>query len=311
MLRQIPTFSLFRRTSSLAAHPTAQGVSLRGIGPSGVSRTLVLLDGVPFNDPFGGWVYWTRVPLDSADRIEIVDGTELEPVRQLRDGRRHQHRDRAGRCGARVELKPQYGNRSSPKVDFFASDVWGKLGVVARRRGVFDTDGYPIVVNQPGRPGRARARSTRTRRSTSERSTLKADYAASDNVQRVRPGRAISAKSAINGKASTIDGTDEKNDTQLDLGERRRAGRLPDGSDLQASVFTDFERFRSNFLAVPGARPRPRSIGRMTLNQRVPTKAVGGMAQWSRAFGGEAASSAPAPTSAGSTATAKRMVSTR
>ena len=43
-LRQVPSFSLFRRTSSLAAHPTSQGVSLRGIGPSGVSRTLVLLD---------------------------------------------------------------------------------------------------------------------------------------------------------------------------------------------------------------------------------------------------------------------------
>ena len=39
-LRQIPAFSLFRRTSSLVAHPTTQGVSLRGIGPSGVSRTL-------------------------------------------------------------------------------------------------------------------------------------------------------------------------------------------------------------------------------------------------------------------------------
>ncbi len=49
VLRQIPTFSLFRRTSSLAAHPTTQGVSLRGIGPSGVSRTLVLLDDMPFN----------------------------------------------------------------------------------------------------------------------------------------------------------------------------------------------------------------------------------------------------------------------
>jgi hypothetical protein len=60
VLREVPTFSLFRRTSSLAAHPTTQGVSLRGIGPSGVSRTLVLLDGVPINDPFGGWVYWTR-----------------------------------------------------------------------------------------------------------------------------------------------------------------------------------------------------------------------------------------------------------
>ena len=75
VLRQIPTFSLFRRTSSLASHPTTQGVSLRGIGPSGVSRTLVLLDGVPFNDPFGGWVYWSRVPLERADRIEVVDSS--------------------------------------------------------------------------------------------------------------------------------------------------------------------------------------------------------------------------------------------
>src|SRR5262245_38453124 len=74
ILRQVPTFSLFRRTSSLAANPTAQGVSLRGIGPSGVSRTLVLIDNIPFNDPFGGWVYWTRVPLASVERVEIVEG---------------------------------------------------------------------------------------------------------------------------------------------------------------------------------------------------------------------------------------------
>ena len=74
VLRTVPTFSLFRRSSSLSAHPTAQGVSLRGIGPSGVSRSLVLIDGMPFNDPFGGWVYWTRMPLESVDRIEVIDG---------------------------------------------------------------------------------------------------------------------------------------------------------------------------------------------------------------------------------------------
>jgi iron complex outermembrane receptor protein len=75
VVRQIPTFSLFRRRSSLASHPTTQGVSLRGIGPSGVSRTLVLLDGVPFNDPFGGWVYWSRVAIETADHIEVVDSS--------------------------------------------------------------------------------------------------------------------------------------------------------------------------------------------------------------------------------------------
>jgi outer membrane cobalamin receptor len=74
LLRQIPGFSLFRRSSSLVAHPTTQGVSLRGIGPSGVSRTLVLLDGVPLNDPFGGWVYWSKVPLESIEPLEVVRG---------------------------------------------------------------------------------------------------------------------------------------------------------------------------------------------------------------------------------------------
>src|ERR1700722_6962064 len=74
VLRQIPTFSLFTRASSLSSHPTSQGVSLRGIGPRGGSRTLVMSDGIPQNDPFGGWVYWTRVPLESVSRIEVVDG---------------------------------------------------------------------------------------------------------------------------------------------------------------------------------------------------------------------------------------------
>ncbi len=73
-LRSLPAFSLFRRSDSLTANPTAQGVSLRGLGPSGASRSLVLLDGVPLNDPFGGWVAWTGVPREGLARAEIVSG---------------------------------------------------------------------------------------------------------------------------------------------------------------------------------------------------------------------------------------------
>src|SRR5947209_7892095 len=58
-LRQVPGFSLFRRSSSIVANPTTQGVSLRATGSSGASRTLVLWDGIPVNDPFGAGVYWT------------------------------------------------------------------------------------------------------------------------------------------------------------------------------------------------------------------------------------------------------------
>src|SRR6476469_6340157 len=46
-LRQIPGFTLFRRTSSRTANPTSQGVSLRGVGGSGASRAVVLVDGIP------------------------------------------------------------------------------------------------------------------------------------------------------------------------------------------------------------------------------------------------------------------------
>ena len=74
LLRAVPGFSLFRRQPSLLAHPTTQGVSLRGIGATGASRALVLVDGVPAHDPFGGWVYWGRIPNELVERIEVVRG---------------------------------------------------------------------------------------------------------------------------------------------------------------------------------------------------------------------------------------------
>lgn len=74
VLRLTPGFSLFRRSPSRTANPTTQGVTLRGLSASGASRTLVLADGVPLNDPFGGWVSWDRVPQAAIDRVEVVRG---------------------------------------------------------------------------------------------------------------------------------------------------------------------------------------------------------------------------------------------
>ena len=73
-LRQVASFSLFRRAGSRSANPTAQGVSLRGVGASGASRSLVLFDGVPLNDSFGGWVQWSRVAPISVERVEVLRG---------------------------------------------------------------------------------------------------------------------------------------------------------------------------------------------------------------------------------------------
>jgi len=74
VLSQSPGTSLFRRTTSLAANPTTQGVSLRSIAPSGAGRALVLLDGVPQNDPFGGWVIWAGLPPELIDGVTLVRG---------------------------------------------------------------------------------------------------------------------------------------------------------------------------------------------------------------------------------------------
>lgn len=78
-LAAAPGFSLFRRTSSLGANPTTQGVSLRGIAGSGASRALVTLDGVPQNDPFGGWVIWTGLPTEAVSGATLVRGAGAGP----------------------------------------------------------------------------------------------------------------------------------------------------------------------------------------------------------------------------------------
>ncbi|HEV8131537.1 MAG TPA: TonB-dependent receptor [Acidobacteriota bacterium] len=72
---RIPGFSLFRRTSSLTANPTSQGVSLRATGASGASRTAVMDDGVPAGDPFGGWIYWSRLPRARIGSIDVIRGS--------------------------------------------------------------------------------------------------------------------------------------------------------------------------------------------------------------------------------------------
>src|SRR5215211_7042243 len=74
VLRQAPGFSLFRRSGGLTANPTSQGVSLRGVGANGASRAVVLVDGVPLNSPFGGWVYWNRLPRASVENVQVYNG---------------------------------------------------------------------------------------------------------------------------------------------------------------------------------------------------------------------------------------------
>ncbi|HJU73600.1 MAG TPA: TonB-dependent receptor [Gemmatimonadaceae bacterium] len=73
-LRVIPGYTTKDHQSSVVSHPSRQAPALRGLGGTSASRTLVLLDGVPMNEPFAGWVFWPRVPLALVKQAEVVRG---------------------------------------------------------------------------------------------------------------------------------------------------------------------------------------------------------------------------------------------
>jgi outer membrane receptor protein involved in Fe transport len=146
ILRQVPGFSLFRRTTSRTANPTTQGVSLRGLGASGASRALVLSDGLPLNDPFGGWVYWDRTPRESIGSIEVASGGASHLYGSDALGgviniiRKPVDRDF-------VSLEAAFGNENSPDLSLAASRKMGPWSVGLASE-LFRTDGYIAVPSE-------------------------------------------------------------------------------------------------------------------------------------------------------------------
>ena len=142
-LRQVPGFTLFRRAGSRTANPTAQGVSLRGTGASGASRALVLVDRVPLNDPFGGWVYWGRVPRESIGRIEVLRGAASSLYGSAAIGGVVQILTRPPQDSA-LSLEASYGSGQTPQASLFASERVGNWGVALAAE-TFHTDGYRLL----------------------------------------------------------------------------------------------------------------------------------------------------------------------
>ncbi|HEX8556492.1 MAG TPA: TonB-dependent receptor, partial [Pyrinomonadaceae bacterium] len=142
-LRQVPGFQLFRRTPGRAANPTAQGVSLRGVGASGASRAVVLYDGAPLNDPFGGWVYWGRVPREGLGRVEVLRGASSSLYG-------------SGALGGVVQFVPRrpdetllrfetsYGTQRTADASLYASTRRGRWGLAAAAQ-TFGAGGYVLV----------------------------------------------------------------------------------------------------------------------------------------------------------------------
>lgn len=74
LLKDIPGVQLFRRSDARSGHPTSQGVTLRALGGNASSRALLVLDGVPQTDPFGGWINWPAYDPDDLADIEVLRG---------------------------------------------------------------------------------------------------------------------------------------------------------------------------------------------------------------------------------------------
>ena len=74
ILTAVPGLQLFRRSDSTSGHPTSQGVTLRALGGNASSRALLVLDGVPQADPFGGWINWPAYDPAGLDQVRIVRG---------------------------------------------------------------------------------------------------------------------------------------------------------------------------------------------------------------------------------------------
>ncbi|HWR53509.1 MAG TPA: TonB-dependent receptor [Bryobacteraceae bacterium] len=258
-LRDVPGFSLFRRTSSLAAHPTTQGVSLRGIGPSGASRTLVLWDGVPLNDPFGGWVYWTRVPPYEVDRVEILRGVSTSAFGDRAMGGVVSLFSREPE-GLRFNAAYEGGNRNSHELSGGASNLWSRWAASAHAR-AFTTDGYYVVPEQ--------------NRGTVDRPVLARFVAGVARVDwfsaidRVYLKLDVLAEERENGTPL------QRNSTGLGTLAAHWAREWRDDG-VSAYAWHSREEFRSTFSAVFANRSgeRPTSI------QSVPAESTGGAALW-------------------------------
>ncbi|MFZ3217920.1 MAG: TonB-dependent receptor [Candidatus Acidiferrales bacterium] len=265
-LRQVPGFSLYRRSSSRTANPTTQGVSLRGLGANGASRALVLEDGIPLNDPFGGWVYWDRVPAESITDVEISQEGASSLYGSDALGGVVQFISRPAQPGG-ISLETSYGNQNTPDLSLWAGGQKGKWESTFTG-GVFNTDGY-ILTPQ------------------ADRGTVDVNAGSRDGTADLMVGREIGEHSEIFARGSYLDETRgngtplQRNDTKLGQGSLGANLQLGNLGALTLRFYAEAETYHQTFSAVAADRDSET----LTDLQTVPSQGVGGSALWSRQAG--------------------------
>lgn len=264
-LKLVPGFTLFRRTSSRVSNPTAQGVTLRGLGGTGSSRSLVLADGLPLNDAFGGWVYWDKVPQAAIERVEVLRGSGSDLYGADAVGGVVQiltrHPDRlAGQALA------EGGTLGTGRVSVFAG---------ARPRGWsytaagewFATDGYILVARDQRGP-------IDTVFGSDHRSLLGSVGRHTTSGWRVEGGINVFSEDRRNGTPAVTNATASRRGW-IDVAGAVRGGLL------SARVYGGTQGYDQSFSAVAADR-RSEDLNRL---QRIPTEVIGLGGQWVRPIG--------------------------
>ena len=266
ILRQVPGFSLFRRTTSRVANPTTQGVSLRGLGASGASRALVLSDGFPLNDPFGGWVYWDRAPRESIGRVEVASGgaSHLYGSDAL-GGVINIIRTPVDRDA--VSLEAAYGNENSPDLSLAASRKMGlwSVGVASE---LFRTDGYIAV------PADLRGTVDTPVNSQDATGDLTAQRKFGDRGGIFVRG-SVFGESRHNGTPLQTNSTSIR---ELDIGGNWDAHEL---GAFQLRAYAGRQNLNQSFSSIASGR----NSENLTRTQRVPAQQVGFSVQWQHQLG--------------------------
>lgn len=147
-LRSVPGLQQFRRSDARSANPTSQGITLRGLGGNASSRALLLLDGVPQADPFGGWISWPgydALPIASA-RVQRGGGSGSNGQGALAGTIELVSAD----VGDRIELGAAYGSRNSVDADLLFGRELGR-GQLTISASYARGDGFtPITASQRG-----------------------------------------------------------------------------------------------------------------------------------------------------------------
>lgn len=264
-LRQVPGFTLFRRSGSRTANPTSQGVSLRGVGASGASRAVVVRDGVPMNDPFGAWVYWGRMPRESIESVEVLSG-----------GASHLYGSDA--LGGVINVIPTrstshslafetfMGTQTSPDVSLQASLGFGRWTASVGGE-VFATEGYIAV--SPSERGLVDTPVASRRGSA----TLNLDRLFADG------GRMFVSGSFY--RESRDNGTPlQANQTEL-FELVAGADRQTEAGRFAMRLYGSGQTFLQDFSAIAPDR----SSESLTRQQHVPAQQLGASVQWSHTLG--------------------------